>query len=175
MFFDNLHDPWQPVDTPPSGWLFPSQLVSSPVQAPLQQTQSILTNPLSGIQWKAIKVCLKMGMPSEIMMMNNWIWGHPILKQTHIYKYIYVYTSSLVPNQKQIQLLYVIIHPHELEQWWIFASGSPSEPSCHGDIMAELRLVHHAACMSPEPLPSNPCSLPHIIYVLVCTMLVHIW
>ena len=29
--------------------------------------------------------------------------------------YIYVYTPSLVPNQKQIQLLYVIIHPHELE------------------------------------------------------------
>ena len=27
----------------------------------------------------------------EELMMNNWIWGHPILKQTHIYKYIYIY------------------------------------------------------------------------------------
>jgi hypothetical protein len=45
-----------------------------------------------------------------------------------IYLYIYVYTSSLVPNQKQIQLLYVIIHPHEFGTMMDFCFWFPFLP-----------------------------------------------
>ena len=88
FFFDHLHDPWQAMDHPLS-WL-PGVQVSSPVQAPLQQDQSILTNAC--VCWGCCQIFL------EIVMVKQWtmeFWGYSQTKPiSHICKYTHIIFSA---------------------------------------------------------------------------------